>query len=86
MAGRYLLLDEATLNCPDCGVATIPFESAHGIVAWYACGACGHHWSARLRGGRPDLGIPVDLGPLQEATTEHPASGQLLALSKRAAG
>lgn len=53
---------DATMECPRCQHDEAPAEGSTIVVAWYECCRCGHHWSARLRGGKPMAAI--SRGPL----------------------
>jgi hypothetical protein len=45
---------DATMECPVCSHPEAPADGSSIVVAWYECAVCGHQWSARLRGGKPD--------------------------------
>lgn len=60
-AGKHL--DALAMPCPACGRAGVPPMAGSTLtIAWYACD-CGHFWSARVRDGRPVMGVPVPQPP-----------------------
>ena len=55
---------EAIMECPLCSHNQLPADDSGIVMAWYECVRCGHHWSARLRAGRPAPVQPFDIPDL----------------------
>ncbi len=57
--------ETAMMTCRMCGGEVKPDCDSSAVMAWYTCPVCDVTWSARLRNGRPDMGVlPIDVSSL----------------------